>query len=136
MMTEKQPERLEIPERPALPKLSVGDKVLVIDSNRRKFEPIDAVVAKVGQKLVTLGAADNKHREWVMRMDTQIENTDYPGDRFATLEQFAFDANVDQARRFLAERRINVGWDGPWRKPGYSILLADAVRELERRIGE
>lgn len=122
--------------KPALGKLEPGQDVVVIRSpnesirHRPEDRRIPTKVIKVARVWVELGdpsAPEWSVSRWRMRLDTQDEGSDYPGNnaRFLTVEQNAWEETRDWARGVLQENGIDLRGSSPWR--GREIELVDLI---------
>lgn len=118
--------------RPALGKVAVGDRLLVIRPyNRyRDNDPIPVHVTKVGRVWVNLAADGN--RAYRMRLDTQNEGSEYSQQhRFVTPEQYAWERELSAARATLGLVKIHTDHDSPWRYDDRLLALADFIRTYD-----
>lgn len=119
------------PQRPALGDLKPGEPVIVIDARSREPE-IRAHVVKAARVWIEI-KADDSPRTWRMRRDTQNENTGYGygGNRFATVEQRAWDRRFAAADAYLTELGITFRSGALWGAPEKRVQLADMIRATE-----
>lgn len=121
--------------RPELGPLKPGDSVFVILSSnashgrtfaQRSFPGTVTKAACVWVEIETAPPGYSRH--WRMRRDTQDQGSQYLGNnaRFATPEQHAYDLAEHEAREYLREQRITVGFTSPW--DGRLAELAARIR--------
>jgi hypothetical protein len=124
--------------RPALGKVAVGDRLLVIPAtynNRMKQEPVEAVVTKVARVWVEMERSDGngfRPTTWRLRLDTQHDGADSNyRTRFLTPEQHAWEEQTRMARVTLFDAGITLNGATPWRDEERLLALADFVRAYD-----
>lgn len=115
--------------RPPLPKLAVGDEVIVIQPNYRDTREHRAKVTKVARVWIDLEEISDRpyQRHWRMRADTQNDGGDIQPNRFVTDEQHAWTKALADATARIGSHGINVGHHSPWHAPERRMLLADLL---------
>lgn len=121
--------------RPELPKLKVGDEVIVVETRRRVETRSAARVTKVARIWVDMEATTpeeirgfrgdligTRSKKFRMRIDTQYDGERM--DRFLTQEQADYDDRVKAARDTMKTHHVDA-WPGPWHNGDMAILLAE-----------
>lgn len=125
--------------RPALGKVAVGDRLLVIPatySNRMKQEAVLAQVTKVARIWVDLEEVTDarRARTWRLRLDTQHDgaNSGYH-DRLLTPDQYTWEQEINAAHETLRSAKAAPDWDSPWRRDEERLLaLATFIRTYDQ----
>lgn len=118
--------------------LAVGQRLILrpIGNNVHRgveVEPEPAVVVKVGRKLVTAALLERRYpTEVVLRIEEQVENSDFAGWAFRTVEQDADDRRRTTARARLKAHGIEFTRDsfrGPADDRAVPVDLAEALAD-------
>lgn len=121
--------------KPELGTVKVGDTLYVIESYRRRPEPVETVVTKVGRVWIELNRPDQTDSRWPlyrMRLDTQTTgSTTGSPTYFLTPDQLAWRDREIVAGEYLKELGI---WthelkSGPFK--GRTVELANVIRTHE-----
>jgi hypothetical protein len=119
--------------KPALGKVAVGDRLLVLrPQNRfRDNDPIPVTVVKVGRVWVDLATEGNL--SYRMRLDTQNEGSKYSQqNRFVTPAQHEWEQQIEGARSVLRDAKVNPGFGSPWHSDESRLLaLAEFIRTYD-----
>jgi hypothetical protein len=125
--------------RPALGKVAVGDRLLVIPTtynSRTRQEPVPATVTKAARVWIDLEEiTDGYARTWRLRLDTQHDggNGNYH-DRFVTPEQYAWEQRISGAWETLRVAKAAPDLGSPWRRDEERLLaLADFIRTYDEQ---